>query len=53
MFSVFHGDILVAQAAVFFTGGFETSASTMSFGLFEIAKQVSVHLKWLAMKEIT
>lgn len=42
IFAVFHGDILVAQAAIFFTGGFETTASTISFGIFELAKEVSV-----------
>lgn len=42
--TVFHGDILVAQAASFFTAGFETSSSTISFGLFELAKEVSVQL---------
>lgn len=34
------GDTLVAQAAVFFTAGFETSSSTMSFGLFELSWKV-------------
>lgn len=32
-------DFLVAQAGVFFTAGFETSSSTMSFGLLELARQ--------------
>ncbi|KAH8398960.1 hypothetical protein KR222_004285 [Zaprionus bogoriensis] len=32
-------DFLVAQASVFFTAGFETSSSTMSFGLLELARQ--------------
>lgn len=33
------GDILVAQAALFFTAGFETSSSAMSFALYELAKR--------------
>ncbi|XP_050485248.1 cytochrome P450 6k1-like isoform X5 [Bombus huntii] len=33
----FEGDDLVSQAAIFFTGGFETSSSTMSFTLYELA----------------
>ncbi|NP_001165995.1 cytochrome P450 6AQ4 [Nasonia vitripennis] len=32
------GDALVAQAAIFFTGGFETSSTTMSFALYELAR---------------
>lgn len=35
----FHGDILVAQAAVFFSAGFETTSATMAFGLYELAMQ--------------
>ncbi|XP_067007539.2 cytochrome P450 6k1 [Anabrus simplex] len=35
----FSGDDLVAQAALFFVAGFETSASTMSFALYELALQ--------------
>ncbi|EDW77075.1 Cyp6g1 ortholog [Drosophila willistoni] len=31
-------DFLVAQAGLFFTAGFETSSSTMSFTLYEMAK---------------
>ncbi|XP_034477529.1 cytochrome P450 6g1-like [Drosophila innubila] len=34
-----NNDFLVAQASVFFTAGFETSSSAMSFGLLELAKQ--------------
>ncbi|XP_054737901.1 uncharacterized protein LOC129244309 [Anastrepha obliqua] len=36
---IFEGDILVAQAALFFTAGFESSSATMSFALYELAKQ--------------
>lgn len=31
--------MLVAQASIFFTAGFETSSSTISFGLYELSKQ--------------
>lgn len=33
----FNGDDLVAQAAIFFVAGFETSATTMSLALYELA----------------
>lgn len=33
-----NNDVLVAQAAVFLTAGFETSSSTMAFALYELAK---------------
>jgi len=33
---VFQGDFLVAQAAAFFAAGFETSASAMSFSIYEL-----------------
>lgn len=41
----FDGDNLVAQAAVFFTGGFETSSTTMSFALYELAVNTEVQNK--------
>lgn len=37
---VFQGDVLVAQAAAFFTAGFETSSAVLSFGLFEMCRRV-------------
>lgn len=47
----FEGDDLVAQAAVFFTGGFETSSTLMSFAFYELAKQQSIQAA--VRKEIT
>lgn len=37
---VFQGDVLVAQAAAFFTAGYETSSSAMSFALYELCWKV-------------
>ncbi|KAH8389959.1 hypothetical protein KR200_004745, partial [Drosophila serrata] len=39
---VFEGDILVAQAVLFFTAGFESSSSTMAFAMYELAKDADV-----------
>ncbi|KZC14179.1 Cytochrome P450 6k1 [Dufourea novaeangliae] len=38
----FSGDDLVAQAAAFFSGGFETSSTTISFSLYELALNMDV-----------
>lgn len=42
---VFEGDLLVAQAAIFFTAGFESSSATMSFALYELARNPQVQQK--------
>ncbi|KAH8297244.1 hypothetical protein KR044_008565 [Drosophila immigrans] len=39
---VFEGDILVAQAVIFFTAGFESSSSTMSFAMYELSRNPEV-----------
>lgn len=39
---IFHGDILVAQAAVFLAAGFETTSSATSFALYELAKHQDI-----------
>lgn len=41
----FSDEVLVAQAAVFFTAGFETTSSAMAFTLYELAKQVNIYLR--------
>lgn len=38
-------DMLIAQAATFFSAGFETSSTTLSFALYEIVKNEDVQVK--------
>ncbi|KAH8402379.1 hypothetical protein KR009_011600, partial [Drosophila setifemur] len=39
---IFEGDLLVAQATIFFTAGFESSSSTMAFAMYEMAKDADI-----------
>ena len=48
--AVLKGDMLVAQAAIFFTAGFESNATTISFTLCELAMQP--HLQTRLRNEI-
>ncbi|XP_075152734.1 putative cytochrome P450 6g2 [Haematobia irritans] len=41
----FDGDLLVAQAAIFFTAGFESSSATMSFALYQLARNPDIQEK--------
>ncbi|EZA62496.1 Cytochrome P450 6k1 [Ooceraea biroi] len=41
----FDGDDLVAQAAVFFTGGFETASTTIAFTLYELTVHADIQSK--------
>jgi cytochrome P450 family 6 len=50
LFTELEGDVLVAQAAIFFTAGFESNASTTSFTLYELAMQP--HLQTRLREEI-
>jgi cytochrome P450 family 6 len=45
LFTDLNGDILVAQAAIFFTAGFEANATTISFALYELAMQPDVQIR--------
>lgn len=39
---VFRGDVIVGQAGAYLIAGFETTSSTLSFGLFELAKNQEI-----------
>lgn len=41
----FNGDDLVAQTAIFFSGGFETSSTVMAFAVYELALQPDLQAK--------
>ena len=43
--TVFEGDHLLAQSAIFFVAGLETSAVTMSFTMLELAKHPDVQAR--------
>ena len=45
LLSEFEGDYLVAQAAIILFAGIETSAVTMAFTLFELAKNPEIQKK--------
>lgn len=42
---IFDGDLMLAQAAIFFTAGFESSSANMSFVLYELARKPQVQQK--------
>ncbi|XP_055692002.1 probable cytochrome P450 6g2 [Lutzomyia longipalpis] len=42
---VFFGDVLVAQAAIFVSAGYETTSSATSFALYELAKHPQIQEK--------